>query len=338
MAPTLRDRYRGALVGLAIGDALGMPAEFLTRDDIRRYYGEIRDFTRARPGHANAHLPEGSYTDDTQIAILVAESILKQQRVDPSDLALNLLAWYQAPDTYRAPTLGLMKACRNLQQGKPWNRSGVFSEGGAPAARMVPVALLNFRNPAKLREDARLATLVTHNHPKAIAGAQAMACAFALCLQKSSLQARTFAGQVAQFVRDQDQEMSAKIRWLPTLLKGSEREALFEIGTSAYAIDAVPAALFCFLKHPRNFSRAVLTAANAGEDADTVAALTGGLSGAFLGYAALPKTWVNRVENGELLVGLADELHEKVHRAQRTQSASQAPLPSGKAASTSHRS
>jgi ADP-ribosylglycohydrolase len=98
------------------------------------------------------------------------------------------------------------------------------------------------------------------------------------------------------------------LRWVTQIVHLRPEEALFEIGTSSDSLEVVPAAVYCFLKNPRQFAGAVLAAVNAGDAADSVAALTGSFVGALAGLAALPLAWRDEIEDGDILVAVAAQL------------------------------
>jgi ADP-ribosylglycohydrolase len=102
--------------------------------------------------------------------------------------------------------------------------------------------------------------------------------------------------------------MAALLRWVTQIAHLRPEEALFEIGTSSDALEVVPAAAYCFLKHPRQYAEAVLIAVNAGDASDSIAALTGSFVGAFAGWEVIPKEWRDGVEDSEVLVAIAEQL------------------------------
>jgi len=306
----LTSRFVGSIVGFAIGDALGMPAEFLTRDQIRRYYGRpISDFINAHPGHACDFLPAGSYTDDTQMMLATAECLAENKKVDPARLADAMLGWYLNTVPHRAPMRANMRACKHLSAGRAWTRSGVFSSGCGAAVRMPPIGLYLFDDCEGLVRAALDACSITHTDPRAKAAAVAVACLTARLVQATN---RCSAGdqviEAADRVAPIDPDMAAMLRWVTQITHLSPEEALFEIGTSADALEAIPAAVYCFLKHPRNYQGAVLAAVNGGDAADTIAALAGSMVGALVGIDVIPSQWREQVENGDVLAGVAENL------------------------------
>jgi ADP-ribosylglycohydrolase len=306
----LTDRFIGSIVGFAIGDALGMPTQFLTRDQIRRYYGKtVTGFLRAHPGHASDSLPQGSYTDDTQMMLAAAECLIECRAMEPARQAEALLSWYVDAAPHRTPMRANMRACKHLSAGRPWTKSGVFSGGCGAAVRMPPIGLFFHRCPEALMRAALDACMMTHTDPRAKAASVAVAYLVARLVQTNE---RSSPGEqvleTADRVASLDQDMAAMLRWVTQMLHLNPEEALFEIGTSSDAIEAIPAATYCFLKYPRQYQNAVLAAVNAGDASDSIAALTGSMVGAYSGIDAIPKHWQLEVENPDVLVGTAESL------------------------------
>lgn len=304
------DRFKAAFLGFAIGDALGMPAQFLTPDQIRKYYGgKIRDFVAAHPGHASDFLPAGAFTDETQLMLATAECLVECGKADPARQADALLAWYTDTSPHRTPMRANMRACKRLAHGRPWNRSGVLSSGCGAALRMPPVGLFLHQEPDLLVRAALEIAAITHAETRAKGAAVAVACLVARLLQRAE---HSLPGdqvlETADRVQPLDADTAAMLRWITQIVHLPADEALFEIGTSADAIEAVPAAVYCFLKHPSNFSAAVLDAVNAGDASDSIGALAGCLVGCWSGMQAIPEPWREAVESGDLLIGVAQNL------------------------------
>ena len=306
----LTGRFVGAIAGFAIGDALGMPTQFLTRDQIRRYYGKpVAGFLKAHPGHASDMLPQGSYTDDTQMMLATAECLIECRRMDPARQADALLSWYTNALPHRTPMRANIRACRHLAAGRPWNRSGVFSGGCGAAVRMPPIGLFFSRCPEALIRAALDNCMITHTEPRARAASVAVAYLIArlVCAnQKSSPGEQVL--ETADRVAGYDQDMAAMLRWVTQITHLPPEEALFEIGTSSDAIEAIPAAIYCFLKAPRHYAGAVLAAVNAGDAADSIAALAGAFFGAYSGVEAIPEQWRSEVESSDILAGVGENL------------------------------
>ncbi len=309
-AKELKSRCIRCIVGFAVGDALGMPAQFLTRDQIRRYYKKpITDFLKAHPGHASDFLPAGSYTDDTQMMLATAECLIECGRMDPPRQADALQAWYLNTSPHRTPMRANLRACKHLAAGRPWTKSGVFSGGCGAAVRMPPIGLFYHHSPESLCRAALDECMITHTEPRARAASVAVAYMIARLVQASD---RCSLGdqvlETADRVADLDFDMAAMLRWVSQIVHLGPEEALFEIGTSSDAIETVPAAVYCFLKYPRQMSSALVAAVNAGDAADSIGALAGSFVGALAGIESIPKHFVEGVENSDLLVGVAENL------------------------------
>jgi ADP-ribosylglycohydrolase len=307
---TLRDRCVGTIVGFAVGDALGMPAEFLSREQIRRYYGKpILDFMKAHAGHANDFLPQGSYTDNTQTMLATAECLIEFKKMDPARHADALLSWYQNTVPHRTPSTANLRACKHLSTGRPWNKSGVFSGGCSAAMRMTPIGIFFSRHPEAIDRAALDNCMITHTEPRARAASVTVAYLTARLMQSDE---RSWPGdqvlETADHIAPLDEDFAAVLRWSTQITHLPPEEALFEIGTSSDAIETVPAAIYCFLKHPRSFSGAVLAAVNAGDASDSIAALTGSFVGALAGANVIDKHWFRSVENSDVLVGVGENL------------------------------
>src|SRR5213083_228434 len=174
---------------------------------------------------------------------------------------------------------------------------------------MPPIGLFLCRGPDTLIKAALDDCIITHTEPRARAAAVAVAYLIARLAQATEKcspgdQVLETADRVAHI----DEDMAAMLRWVTQITHLSPEEALFEIGCSADALEAIPAATYCFLKYPRNFQQAVLAAVNAGDAADSVGALAGSFVGALAGVEAIPKDWRLQVENSDLLADVGESL------------------------------
>jgi ADP-ribosylglycohydrolase len=315
-AKELTSRFAGAIAGFAIGDALGMPAQFLSRDLIKEYYGgPITGFIKAHRGHASDFLPAGSYTDDTQMMLAAAECLIEYEKLDPARQAEALSNWYQNTSPHRTPMKANVQACKHLTNGKPWTKSGVFSAGCGAAVRMPPIGLMLYRSPEALVRAALETCSITHTEPHARGASVAVAYLVSRLVQTSedSLPGDQVL-ETADRVAPIDGDVAAMLRWVTQLVPLPPEKALFEIGTSSDALEVVAASTYCFLKHPRQFAKAVLPAVNAGDATDSIAALAGCFVGACSGLEAIPKEWLAGVENSQMLVECGKSLAALVAR------------------------
>lgn len=313
------DRFVGALLGGAMGDALGRPNEgsrSASFDD-----GHPRRVTDYRKWRGWTSGPIGTITDDTQMTMCVAECLLANGHLDPEDLARRFVDWLPLGRGKGAATV---QAVLRLRSGVPWNQAGEESAGNGAAMRSAPIGLLYWNNPARLRSEATLSALPTHRDPMAVAGAVAMAAATAWLLtrQGDGWTPGDFIGAVqraiagietkAQSERRDPSSLTTlhdRIGEIPELLGQSPRTALNYLYGGAFVLESLPSALYCFLRSPNDVEQTLLLAANAGFDSDTVAAMAGTLGGALGGVAALPQRLLPELEYREELTALGTALH-----------------------------
>ena len=182
-ADGLQDRFQGCLLGVAIGDALGRAGEGRSPDaTVRHYGGPLRSYQRWSGWTSG---PTGTITDDTQMTLCIAESIIATGGVEPADIGRRFVKWV---DYGRGKGRACVEACLRLQAGISWHESGVDSAGNGAAMRTAPIGLLRAHDLPRLRLDAGLACLITHAHPTAIASAIAQSAGIAYCrTQKARL-------------------------------------------------------------------------------------------------------------------------------------------------------
>jgi len=267
--------------------------------------------------------PVGTITDDTQMTMCVAESIVATGGLDPHDLAQRFVEWLPVG---RGKGRACVSAVDALIQGEEWYRAGVDSAGNGAAMRVAPIALLHRTAPNDLRRDAALSAVITHAHQTAVVSAVAQAFSVAYCVHRApgTLDPKAFLTSLAQAIRDLPEEpqeerrsdrpgryhLRDRLDEVGTMLDCTAQEAFDYFHNGAFVLESLPAALWCFLRHRESPEVAILTAVSGGYDADTVASLTGNLIGAYHGEAALRPDWLDQLEFAPELRGLADSLHK----------------------------
>lgn len=316
------DAFEGCLLGLAIGDALGYPAEFRRRAQLLETWGEngLTDFVRildprwpAKPMILGMDHPPGTYTDDTQMTIAVARGLLEEPAADLDRLMQQIgghfVAWSRSEDNNRAPGNACMTGCEKLARGVPWRQAGVpDSKGCGSAMRVAAIGLVYRDDRARLLEVARASSLLTHGHDAAVEGAAAAALLVALALERTSPDAMY--EQVMRECAAGSKDFARCMKKLPGLLDEDPALVLSKrgLGEAWVAEEAVASALYCFWRSPGNFHDTVLTGANTDGDSDSIACIAGSISGAFNGARGIPQTWRERVENSSGLCDLAVQL------------------------------
>ena len=254
------------------------------------------------------------YTDDTHMTIGVAESLIESKGFDGEHMAQTFIKNYEA-EPWRGYGPGPPRIFRMIREGEAWYsaanklyRGGSFGNGSA--MRVAPVGLLYSRNLEKLREVAYQSSSVTHNHELGKEGAALQACAVALALNTPSdedIEKEAFLSIFQDFVQNRlYREKLAQIREL--LGEQDKAKVVAVLGNGIEALRSVPTAIYCFLRQTQSYKDTVIYAISLGGDTDTIAAMAGSISGAYLGLKAIPPEWRAKLENGEYIETLAENL------------------------------
>lgn len=301
-----KSHFLGSLLGLAVGDALGMPVEGMRASQIRKTFGRVRDFMDA-PWR---HLKAGQWTDDTKMMLCHARSIARRGCVDPEDTAREFVDWFRSGD-WRGIGNSTYESIKRLLAGVHASESGArgeFAAGNGVAMRIAPVALIDCDDLERLREDCQKVGIITHNNREAVAGATAVAYAVARAARGDLDPARLIEETIGYIG---DCEVSRKLLMARAFLeKGMEvEEALARLGTGGYVVETVASAFFCFLRSPGDFEETVTRAVEGGLDADTTGAVAGAISGAYNGLEAIPERWRQKVEAADVILELAERIY-----------------------------
>ncbi|MGV8910004.1 MAG: ADP-ribosylglycohydrolase family protein [Propionicimonas sp.] len=304
-ATTVEDRALGALLGLAIGDALGMPTQLLSREEIFARHGPVlAGFEPAPPGHPiAAGMAAGQVTDDTDQAVILAEVLIAGHGVvDPAELAARLLAW-EAEMRARG-SLDLLgpstrRALAELLAGADVETTGRYGDTNGAAMRIAPVGIATEPDTGSLVAAVEAASRLTHNTSVALAGASAVAAAVSAGVAglgvRAAIQAAIAAAQAGaqrgRWVAGAD--IATRIPWAIAAVTGLDDAAACDlvyrmVGTSLATQESVPAAFALWSLHPDDPWLTCRLAASVGGDCDTIAAMAGAMAGACAGSAAFP--------------------------------------------------
>jgi ADP-ribosyl-[dinitrogen reductase] hydrolase len=306
----LLDRFRGCLLGLAVGDALGMPIEGYSAKEIESKFGAVRDMMPASQDHFHAGLKAGQYTDDTLETLLLARSMIESCGFSADHFAKRLSQWggTWALDERLARGAGFAtrSSVESMVAGTAWQESGLPIPTCGSAMRASPIGLVYHCDLSLAARYADLQSLPTHCGAAARAGAVAVAVGVALCIKGFSKE--TVLRVVCDQSRMIDEEFGTRLLRIGTLLNLEPSDALSLIGNSPMVTDTVPSAFYCFLKlEPEE---ALILAASSGGDTDSIASIAGSLFGALLGTAWIPERWLSCLEDREKIEKTADGLKE----------------------------
>jgi ADP-ribosylglycohydrolase len=304
--PTL-DRVAGSLLGQCLGDALGFAVEGHGPDECAFYVHEILRAGKAgRIGRPP--FPFGQYTDDSQLARELLLSLVERRGFDPDDYARRLALIFAA-DRVVGRGRATEEAAQRLARGVPWDQAGTPapSAGNGGAMRAAPAGIWHYDDLGKAANIGSTQALMTHQDPRARAGAAAVAVATAQALRSSE---PLDMAQIATYVRPHHEGFGAAIGQLEPCDADVAYQSIQRLsanlggqpdgwrGVSPFVVPSVLWSLYAALKHTGSYWDAVCLAIEVGGDVDTTAAMTGAIVGARVGLGGLP---------GDLLDKLTDQ-------------------------------
>jgi ADP-ribosylglycohydrolase len=323
------DAASGSLFGLAYGDALGKPTEFLTIAEIHRRYGPL--------GPADLVGDPALVTDDTQMALAVGWALHDARAPEPDVLEPALrerfVAWSVSPDNNRAPGRTCLRACAGLARGMAWQQATVVGSKGCGAnMRVAPAGLVPGYDMDTLAGVAQLQAGLTHGHPTALAASELTAYTVrelrdgasisdvprllrARCQQQRTIYRHEWLGTLwqrpgartpAEFIARGWDECVAALDRLDAGLAAPDDggDPCLVTGAGWIAEEALVTALLCAVRHADDPVRALARAATTSGDSDSIACLTGAFLGASDGMAAWPSGWARRIEYADQLAAL----------------------------------
>jgi len=292
------------MVGSALGDALGELAFRYQREPDLRLAIERADVL--------------TYTDDTAMAIGLAESIIQMGELDAQHLG-NIFREHFLREPWRGyasgpPTIFSLVERRGMTYSEAARSlfGGQGSFGNGAAMRIAPLGLFFHRSP-DLYEQACLSASVTHAHPVGMDGAAVQACAIAQAVTlnpEEPFPFDVFCRRLAQLARTP--ELRGKMEMVKALITQgiSPSQAAGHLGRGVAVQESLPFAIYAFLRHPHYFGSCLFCAVLHGGDRDTLGAMACAILGAYLGVEAIPQEWQNKLENHQYIEGLAMRLAE----------------------------
>jgi ADP-ribosylglycohydrolase len=301
---TLFDRYRGALLGLAVGDALGTTLEFSSPGT----FEPIADMQGGGPFSLDA----GQWTDDTSMALCLAESLLECDGFDPVDQLRRYVRWYRQgyhSSTGRCFDIGMTvrgALVRFEKTADPWSGdTHPHAAGNGSLMRLVPVPLFFARHPDAAIARAGDSSRTTHATRDAVD-----ACRYFCALILGALEGRPREELLAPLFAPTDTLWNAEplSMNITAVAQGSYlRLEPPDIQGSGHVVRSLEAALWAFAKS-RSFEHGALLAVNLGGDADTTGAVYGQIAGAYYGVNAIPERWRSKLAHLDTLEGFAKRL------------------------------
>lgn len=338
----LQDKCRGALVGGAVGDALGYEVEFMSLSAIRERFGEngIHDFV--------LHDGVALFSDDTQMTLFTAEGVMngvistnagdvrsllpyienayldwyKTQTEVPAGLSGSWLGHINALWARRAPGLTCMGALENISHGFGVENS---SKGCGGVMRVAPIGIFNAAHPHNYgyRDTAHLAgwsAEITHKHMASTFASALLATVVMNCIENETVDRMQFFVIVTngllmmrEYFPGHDEEWQKFDRLIRRALKLgngdiAEEEAIRKLGEGWVGDEAVAIAIFSVMRYIDDFENCIVCAVNHDGDSDSTGAVAGNIIGAILGYSAIPEKYLTNLELHDVLLSVADDL------------------------------
>lgn len=323
----MKDKFRGALVGCAVGDAVGLfyqynffhhkalPGEFI------RHRGW--NFFEYQPiaGH-----PPGQYTDDTQMTLAIARSLINKGRADGEDIARQFRRLWESGEIV-GQGASCHDAVTNLIKGMKWDESGTEEgrAGNGTAMRASPIGLFYHDRPEEIDDAAKTSSIITHTDSRATAGAVITARAAAFAINNDNIDICNFIDYLYIGAVKYNEELAEYLKEIPQWMKMEDREAFYRMAWAGYPERGArenlyisgfvaPTVLYClysFLKADGDFSKALFNAVAVEGDIDTTGAITGALAGAYAGMEAIPENLADGVLNVDEVRRAADEMLDR---------------------------
>ena len=314
-ALTLADRFRGILIGAAVGDALGLPAEGLSPARARALFGET--------WRHRLVFGRGMVSDDTEHALFVSQSLLAHP--ESADLFARRLAWCLRWWFASLPAgigFATLRAILRLWLGFGPARSGVHSAGNGPAMRSAPIGAFFATAPERRQAYLEAATRITHTDSRALTGAAAVALVAGWSIQRQH-DTRPALEEVLEMLREAGEDDREWLDLLGAIARAERRGSTVPEfadalglggGVTGYVYHTVPVALYAWFRHFGDFESTLTAVLDCGGDTDTSGAIVGAIAGAVVGDGGIPDRWIRGIcdwpRGPRLLATVADRLAE----------------------------
>ena len=314
---------KAVMVGHAVGDALGVPVEFRTRDYLNK--NPVTEMI----GFGTHPVPKGAWSDDTSMSLCALESLSKG-KIDFDDVMLNFGKWYYYNEyTATGETFDIGNTCseaihRYFKEKIPYNKCGLsdeYSNGNGSLMRIHPFTLYLIHKNKRKMDDSHYkiigqASALTHAHVRS-----QIACflySYILweiiesqrkeCIKNTWRDIRLFFSHRSADCGGDARALS-ELGYFSRIFDGIDKLNVTEIMSDGYVVHTLEAAIWCLLTTD-SYEECVLKAVNLGDDTDTTAAVAGGLAGALYGYDAIPEEWRNSLLRRDYI----EELCEKAFK------------------------
>jgi ADP-ribosylglycohydrolase len=290
------DKIKGIIFGQAIGDALGLGTEFLTKEQIKRYYPNgLTNYAQIRQDNHRQRWKVGDWTDDTDQMLCILDSILINNKIEITDIAKRIYDWSMKGgmgigQTVKAViTSPQFLTFPHLTAGQVWLSTGKQNASNGAIMRTSILGVWKCQEPETVRKNAEDVCKITHFDPRCVAS----------CICITSIICNILLGETnssALFKQSRKLCLTYDIRTADYFERAEQSNInllqLDENGKIGYTLKAMGAGLWCLL-HSTNFSEGILSVIHEGGDADSNAAVAGSILGAKFGFSAIPVEWID---------------------------------------------
>lgn len=284
----------GSILGTAVGDAIGLPMEGLSKQRLKRLFPKL--------GNHSFFFGRGMTSDDTEHTCMIAQALIESGGPE-SEFSGSLSRRFRLWLLYLPADIGLatLKAILRLWLGSKPQRSGVFSAGNGPAMRSAIIGVTYGDDRQKMVELVKTSTKITHSDPKAEHGAQAVALAAYIASTSDAVEHADYLSELTHILVDEPTDFLGLVRKAADSVKSGETTEEFaqsigcSSGVSGYVYQTVPIVLHSWFRHQRDIRSAILDVVSCGGDTDTTAAIVGGIVGASVGSSGIPKEWLEGI-------------------------------------------
>ena len=303
------EKIKDGIIGFAIGDALGVPAEFKTREKLT--ICPITDMI------SSDHVPAGTWSDDTSMTLATLHSIIEKGEIDTNDMADKFLKWFRNAeytatnetfDIGRTTLQALAKYELKLDYASNCGGSSEYDNGNGSLMRMLPIAYYiyykNINDYKEIYNIIKNVSSITHAHEISILGCY-IYVNFALELLKNKNMINAYKSiKELNYNFFNKESINKYIRILNGNIKNLSEN---EIESTGYVVNTLEAVMWLFL-NSNDYNNTILKAINLGEDTDTIAAITGGLLGIYYGSSSIKESWKKQLKKYDYIIQLCNNL------------------------------
>lgn len=308
------DRAYGCLIGTAIGDAMGMPASFMSPSQIKKTYGRITDFVSPSEEQvAHSHVEQGGITDDTQESLIVSSVLIEAQRFDPELFVRKMKEWAITNQMLESTVIGpsTRRFLETIIEGGDYLKVGRRGDTNGAAMRVAPIGIYYYSHVDQAIASAIDSALPSHGSKPGVASACAIAAAVSKAIAGESSPSEIIDAAILGANRGEERgfdipapSVATRIRLAKEIVEQNREKPLEDIclllyqyiGAGMKSYESVPLSLGVFYAAHGDVHEGLISVINLGDDADTNGAIVGALCGAYSGASQINEDWIRKIE------------------------------------------